>query len=206
MRLWRDASGLVGPVLRGLAGGDDQQQQHIAMGRWVVWMSVLVPRMFTTCLVPLVFEYRLDGWRYGRLFAHCTSWLSSDDGLGVWLLARRRWGFGELVRLRRAFDLLPEAESLFFACSKKSNQKKEHPGASPYGLVRVGRAFRQGFLPWRKGIDIHVDAPAGLIVRPSPTHRGPKVKSNGNVKSRRYAAFAPPPACRGRLGGGVILR
>ncbi|WP_225427860.1 hypothetical protein, partial [Dyella tabacisoli] len=85
--------------------------------------------------------------------------------------------FREVDRLRRAFEPLPGPESLFFACSKKSNQKKEHPGESPYGYVRVGRAFRQGFLPWRKGIDIHVDAPAGLVVRPSPTHRGPKVKS-----------------------------
>jgi hypothetical protein len=30
--------------------------------------------------------------------------------------------------------------------------------------VRGGRAFRQGILPWRKGIGIHADSPAGLFV------------------------------------------
>ena len=117
----------------------------------------------------------------------------------------------DLDRLQRAFEPLPGPESLFFACSrarrsgreqrswpegrrawmpgvKKSNQKKEHPGASPFGYVRVGRAFRQGFLPWRKGIDIHVDAPAGLVVRPSPTHRGPEVKSR--IKSSALCAHS----------------
>ena len=35
---------------------------------------------------------------------------------------------GDLARLPRASDLLPEAGLLFFACPKKSNQKKGHPG------------------------------------------------------------------------------
>ncbi len=59
---------------------------------------------------------------------------------------------------------------------KKSNQKKEHPALA--GLiarqVREGRpGFSTGLLPRRKGIDIPVDPPAGLIVQPSPPHRGP---------------------------------
>jgi hypothetical protein len=43
----------------------------------------------------------------------------------------------------------------------RDNQREGHPGAAPFGSVRTGRAFRQGFLPWRKGIGIHANVPAG---------------------------------------------
>ncbi|ULU27356.1 hypothetical protein DYST_04311 [Dyella terrae] len=60
---------------------------------------------------------------------------------------------------------------------KKSNPKKGHPRLALAGeagqFVRGGRAFRQGLLPWRKGIGIPADSPAGLVVHPSPPHRGP---------------------------------
>ena len=79
------------------------------------------------------------------------------------------------------FDLLPEAESLFFACPKKSNPKKGHPHlalADEAGQsVRGGRAFRQGLLPWRKGIGV---LPIPLRAFSSTPHRrtgGPTVKS-----------------------------
>ncbi|ULU24821.1 hypothetical protein DYST_01741 [Dyella terrae] len=61
---------------------------------------------------------------------------------------------------------------------KKSNPKKGHPRLALAGeagqFVRGGRAFRQGFLPWRKGIGILADPTAGLLVHPSPPHRGPE--------------------------------
>jgi hypothetical protein len=63
--------------MTGLARYEDQQQQHIAIRRCMVLMSALMPWMFTACLVLEVVAYRLDVWRYGRLFAHCTRFLSS---------------------------------------------------------------------------------------------------------------------------------
>jgi hypothetical protein len=52
------------------------------------------------------------------------------------------------------FDLLPKAESLFFACPKKSNPKKGHPRLALAGeagqFVRGGRAFRRGSCPGEK--------------------------------------------------------
>ena len=52
-------------------------------------------------------------------------------------------------------------------------KRKRHPAWRLPGIlrgkfVRRGRAFRQGILPWRKGVDIPVDSPAGLS---SPPHR-----------------------------------
>ncbi|RDD80224.1 hypothetical protein DVJ77_18110 [Dyella tabacisoli] len=48
---------------------------------------------------------------------------------------------------------------------EKATPMQRSPGILPCECVRLGRAFRQGILPWRKGIDIHVDAPAGLVVQ-----------------------------------------
>jgi hypothetical protein len=54
-----------------------------------------------------------------------------------------RSALGVRARALRAFG--PErTESLLFACPKRSNQEKGHPGAAPLaGYVRAGRAFRQ---------------------------------------------------------------
>jgi hypothetical protein len=74
----------------------------------------------------------------------------------------------------------------------RDNQREGHPGAAPFGSVRTGRAFRQGFLPWRKGIGIHANAPLrGLIVQSSPSHRGP-------MRAER-ALFEKPRAKRKEL-------
>jgi hypothetical protein len=88
----------------------------------------------------------------------------------------------EVARLRDGrFDLLPEAESLSLASPRprlergrtaklarrtegrmpevrESKQREGHPTAAPFGFVSTCRAFRRGFLPWRKGIGIHANA------------------------------------------------
>ncbi len=91
------------------------------------------------------------------------------------------------ARLRRAFDLLPEAESLSLCVAKeKVTKDKGHPGASPFGCVRAGRAFRQGSCPGEKD-SASVPSPLRAL-SPSPHRRtgAPDVKSrvkiNGNVK------------------------
>ncbi|RDD80072.1 hypothetical protein DVJ77_19590 [Dyella tabacisoli] len=87
-------------------------------------------------------------------------------------------------------------------------------GILPYECVRLGRAFRQGFLPWRKGIDIHVDAPTGLVVQASPLQRGPEEQrascahSGATARSRRYmkcTPHSPLPCLQGRVGEGFNL-
>jgi hypothetical protein len=59
--------------------------------------------------------------------------------------------------------------------------------------VREGwPGFSTGLLPWRKGIDVHVDAPAGLIVQPSPTHRGPGgQRQRQDQEQKQCSVFAP---------------
>jgi len=62
---------------------------------------------------------------------------------------------------------------------EKVTKEKEHhtwrlPGILPVKSVSAGRAFRQGILPWRKGIDILVDARCAAC-RPSLTAaQGPR--------------------------------
>ena len=127
--------------------------------------------------------------------SHQRSWSSSDC---IASLMRYR----QIARLRGGrFVPLPRPESLFFACprtrrsvceqrsgpegrrawmpgAKKSNPKKGHLvcgalRASPSEIVRGGRAFRQGVLPWRKGIGIHADSPGGLLAPYHSPHKGP---------------------------------
>jgi hypothetical protein len=70
---------------------------------------------------------------------------------------------------------------------KISNQQRRPPmlcacrASLPGKSVRRGRAFRQGILPWRKGVDIPVDSPAGLS---SPPHR----RTGGRVEQRAILA------------------
>jgi hypothetical protein len=70
----------------------------------------------------------------------------------------------------------------------------------------MGRAFRQGFLPWRKGIGIHANSPAGLLVPSHSLHKGTrcacgahswkstKARSQGKKQFSRYMvalAYSP---------------
>jgi hypothetical protein len=62
--------------------------------------------------------------------------------------------------------------------------------------VREGRpGFSTGLLPWRKGIDIPVDPPAGLVVQPSPPHRGPTGQSRGLEPLRGSSLFCKSAPC-----------
>ncbi|RDD79796.1 hypothetical protein DVJ77_20230 [Dyella tabacisoli] len=87
-------------------------------------------------------------------------------------------------------------------------------GILPCECVRLGRAFRQGFLPWRKVAGIHACHPAGLVVQASPLQRGPEEQrascahSGATASSRRYmkrTLHSPLPCLQGRVGEGFDL-
>ena len=94
----------------------------------------------------------------------------------------------------RAFALA--RESLFFACAKKSNQKKAHPGGTPFALCatgsQAGSEFSEGTSVCRPKTARIVRAalrvyPATLAVPQGP--RRSKSGSNGNGKIKG----SPPP-------------
>ncbi len=70
------------------------------------------------------------------------------------------------------FDLLRRASDFSLRGQRKVTKREATLlgacRAAPVKSVSRGRAFRQGFLPWRKGADIHVSSPSGLS---STTHR-----------------------------------
>ncbi|WP_193314842.1 hypothetical protein [Xanthomonas sp. LMG 12459] len=83
--------------------------------------------------------------------------------------------------------LSPGGESLFFACAKKSNQKKAHPAAAPATRVRSADGiFGRGILPRPKTAHILVRRPpAGGFARHLRRCGGDPVEqeqnnSNGN--------------------------
>jgi hypothetical protein len=72
----------------------------------------------------------------------------------------------------------------------RAQEKVTKEKDTPVGALRVredGPGFSTGLLSWRKGIDIRVDAPAGLIVPPSPPLRGPKCRSRASERALRAA-------------------
>jgi len=80
---------------------------------------------------------------------------------------------------------LPGIRQLFLRCSTSGIHAVAMPGKS----VRQGRAFRQGILPWRKGVDIPVDSPAGLS-SPLTAAQGPWVEQRAILARTRYATAA----------------
>ena len=104
-----------------------------------------------------------------------------------------------MARVSRAeaqgFRAPAERELLFSCVAKRKVTKREGhpawrlPGILPGKSVRRRRAFRPCFLHGRKGIDLPVDAPAGLIVPTSPPHKGP-IKSSAHP-----ARFPEKPSC-----------
>jgi hypothetical protein len=110
--------------------------------------------------------------------------------------------YRQLARLPRASVLLPEAGSLSLACPRESNQREGHPHLAPAGLsarqVREGRpGFSTGLPAPAKRDRRPADPPAGLIVHPSPPHRGPEhQKLQARAVARHIAvAFRVSPAC-----------
>ena len=114
----------------------------------------------------------------GRKRPSTAEWLVIQS-LGVYLSR-----YGDLARLPRASDLLPEAGLLSLACprdptglaSRRSNQREGPPSEgppddAPSGLhppgARVGcGVFRQGILPWRKTGRRPCRPPCGLFLHP----------------------------------------
>ncbi len=114
--------------------------------------------------------------------------------------------YRDRARLPRASALLPEAGSLFFACSKKSNQKKEPPawrwpGLRPSQSVRGGRAFRPGSCPDEK-------CPTSLSGTPAGPARPPLTAPQGLVEgSCRCAAHrVATPVAAVRCGSAPCAR
>ena len=62
--------------------------------------------------------------------------LDCDGSTSSFLRRREPSGFALFSIIGKAFALT--RESLFFACAKKSNQKKAHPGGAPYALRAAG--------------------------------------------------------------------
>ncbi|WP_440984508.1 hypothetical protein ACQHIH_10770 [Xanthomonas sontii] len=86
--------------------------------------------------------------------------------------------------------LSPGGESLFFACAKKSNQKKAHPAFAPAARVRSASGiFGRGILPRPKTAHVPVRRPpAGGFARQLRRCGGDPVEqeqnnSNSNRKS-----------------------
>ena len=62
--------------------------------------------------------------------------LSCDDSFSSFPRRRESMDFALLPVIEMPFAL--SRESLFFACAKKSNHKKAHPGGAPYALRAAG--------------------------------------------------------------------
>jgi hypothetical protein len=75
------------------------------------------------------------------------------------------------------------------------------PGILPGKSVSRGRAFRQGILPWRKGIGIHADARYAAYRPRLTAAQGPRVEQRAIVartfqksQSKAGAACRPLPS------------
>ena len=82
----------------------------------------------------------------------------------------------------------------------RAQEKVTKEKDTPVGALRVredGPGFSTGLLSWRKGIDIRVDAPAGLIVPPSPPLRGPECRARSTASERALRAALSPRRSEG---------
>jgi hypothetical protein len=145
----------------------------------------------------------------------CSSFLrrqeSSDFSLGrraiaIWLACR---GLPSSCRRRKASPLFGKAGSLFFACPKKSNQKKGPPDDAPSGPLalqvrgRVAGFFDRASCPGEKLAGIHAGHPAGYSSTRPPRHTGtPGARAGSRAGQRvtlrwrflgRSAPCARPP-------------
>jgi hypothetical protein len=77
-------------------------------------------------------------------------------------------------------------ESLFSCVAKRKVTKRERPprlalaGLLPGKSVSRGRAFRQGLLPWRKGVDIPVDSRCAACRPRLTAAQGPQVEQRAS--------------------------
>ena len=124
----------------------------------------------------------------------------------------------QLARLPRASDLLPEAGLLFFACPKKSNQKKGPPGwrafrAAPSRCAVGLRGFSTGHPCPVEKLAASMRPPCGLSSTRPPRHTGTP-EGQSHIKSRtRPGAVGPGrsfvgahPVRERRLPGGLLGR
>ncbi|WP_147269713.1 hypothetical protein [Rhodanobacter denitrificans] len=101
---------------------------------------------------------------------------------------------------------LPSAAELLSLCvaKEKDNQRERPPRLALAGLlsgksVSRGRAFRQGILPWRKGIGIHADARCAACRPRLTAAQGARVEQRAilarTFRKSRSKSTAPRAAC-----------
>jgi hypothetical protein len=108
----------------------------------------------------------------------------ASDGI-AWLSRYR-----DRARLPRASEPLPRPGSLSLACPRESNQREGHPAATPYGSVRLGRAFRHDLLVVSKRHRHPCRCPCGPS-RPSRT-AAEGTHEPGSRSAQRCSRCRPP--------------
>ena len=119
------------------------------------------------------------------LLARHSSGFQQPNGWSSWNPAFAVAFYSSLTASVRFSARIPASGSLFFACTKKSNQKKCTPGAA---LPAAVREVRPGFARWascpfansRASLRATLSGDSGL---PSPRLTGPRIKSNGKSKA-----------------------
>ncbi len=99
------------------------------------------------------------------------------------------------------FTRLRASESLFFACSKKSNQKKEHPAIAPYAQSLCYGCARplRGSPTVRPWTDVELAHIVWATLRADPAQprrdRGAPLSAH-RARQRRSRSQSPHPPCR----------
>ncbi|WP_369977709.1 hypothetical protein [Xanthomonas bundabergensis] len=95
-------------------------------------------------------------------------------------------------------------ESLFFACAKKSNQKKAHPAVCPrYARVRAGtRHFSKAHPCACEKRRASCAPPFGFLPRACATPKGPgKAEAKSNSQGNTVTGMTVPKAASSTNGG-----
>jgi hypothetical protein len=71
---------------------------------------------------------------------------------------------------------------LFFACAKKSNQKKAHPAFAPFGFATPTGFSDAASVPRQKTTHIHVRRPCGVLPVVSAAAAGAPVSQRQQQK------------------------
>jgi hypothetical protein len=139
-----------------------------------------------------------------RLQSRCSGfavWLSSE--LKSSRAQELKSSRAQELKSSRAFHPPAEGESLFSCAAKRKVTKREGhpawrlPGIPARQVREAGPGFSTGLLSWRKGIDIHVDPPAGLS---TPPHRrtGAPGRAARVVRALLKGRKAERPKCKGQ--------
>src|SRR5699024_11755965 len=111
-----------------------------------------------------------------------------SDWIVVWASMERSTWSG----YREGFRAPSEPEFIFFACPKKTNQKKGTPACAPFGFAPGLRGFADGPSMARRRTGRHpVGHPAGLILHPSAAPEGDPAARCAARFANQESYFAP---------------